>query len=306
MDKLSAMKTFVRVVEAGSFSAVAKEANTTQSAISKQVAALENVLEAKLLTRTTRTLALTEEGERYFEQARRLVEEIAEAEATLRQGEQQLTGWLRIASSVAFGRLKLMPVVQTFLAAHPGVRIDLRLDDGLIDLVEQGIDVAVRLGELQDSNLIARKVGTTDRILLAHRDYLRQLPPGLPLPKVPEDLAQHNCVVYTGLARRNTWTFTAGPGAPAAVGTERTVRVAGNLQTNSSEVIRAFVQSGMGIATAPTWLLDEEIASGKIQRILPDWEMPQVPIHLVSPPERRHSAKVKAFGEHVAKEFKRI
>jgi DNA-binding transcriptional LysR family regulator len=306
MDKLAAMKTFVRVVEAGSFSSVAREINTTQSAVSKQVAALEIELGAKLLTRTTRTLALTEEGERYFEQARRLVEEIAEAEATLRQGEQQLTGWLRIASSVAFGRLKLMPLVQSFLALHPNVRIDLRLDDSLIDLVEQGIDVAVRLGELPDSNLIARKVGTTDRVLLAHRDYLRHLPPGLTPPRVPEDLARHNCVVYTGLPRRNTWSFTAGPGAPEAIGTERTVRVAGNLQTNNSEVIRAFVRSGMGIANAPTWLLDDAISSGEVQRLMPDWEMPRVPIHLVSPSERRFSAKVKAFGEHVAKELRHL
>ena len=147
MDKLQAMRTLVRVVEAGSFSAVAHEANTTQSAVSKQVSALERELGAKLLTRTTRSLALTEEGERYFEQARRLLAEIAEAEGALRRGEQQLTGWLRIAASIGFGRLKLMPLVQSFLAEHREVKIDLRLNDGFIDLVEQGIDVAVRIGE---------------------------------------------------------------------------------------------------------------------------------------------------------------
>lgn len=303
MDKLSAMRTFVRVVEAGSFSAVAKEADTTQSAISKQVAALENQLGAKLLTRTTRSLALTEEGEHYFEQARRLVEEIAEAEAALLQGERQLTGWLRIAAPVGFGRLKLMPLVQSFLATHPNVRIDLRLDDSLIDLVEQGIDAAVRLGELPDSGLIAKRIGTTRRMLLAHRQYLRNLPKGVPPPKVPEDLAAHNCVVYTGLAWRNAWTLTAGPGALEPVGTKRTVRVAGNLQTNSSEVIRASILSGMGIGYSPTWLFDEEIASGEVQRLLPDWEMAAIPMHLVSPRERRHSAKVKAFAAHIAEAF---
>src|ERR1700754_4639339 len=122
MDKLQAMKTFVRVVESGSFSAVAHEADSTQSAVSKQVAALERELDAKLLTRTTRSLALTEEGERYFEQARRLVAEVAEAEYALRKGGQTLTGWLRIAAPVAFGRLKLMPLVQSFLGLHPGVK----------------------------------------------------------------------------------------------------------------------------------------------------------------------------------------
>jgi DNA-binding transcriptional LysR family regulator len=178
MDRLAAMQTFVRVVESGSFSAVAREAQATQSAVSKQVAALERALGARLLTRTTRALALTEEGERYFEQARRLVAEIAEAESGLRQGEQQLSGWLRVAASVGFGRLKLMPLVKTFLAEHPGVRIDLRLDDGFIDLVEQGIDVAVRIGELADSTLVARRIGTTKRALIASRKYLRSLPKG--------------------------------------------------------------------------------------------------------------------------------
>jgi DNA-binding transcriptional LysR family regulator len=301
MDKLQAMKTFVRVVEAGSFSAVAHEIDATQSAVSKQVAALERELGATLLTRTTRSLALTEEGEHYFEQARRLLAEIAEAESALQRGEQQLTGWLRIAASVGFGRLKLMPLVQSFLAEHPGVKIDLRLHDGFIDLVEQGIDAAVRIGELADSSLIARRVGTAHRMLLAHRHYLRGLPKGMRAPAIPEDLARHNCVVYTELAMRNAWRFTAGAGAPEPVGTTRIVRVDGNLQTNSSEVIRASVLAGMGIAYAPLWLFDEEFASGEVRQLLPDWEPPAIPIHVVSPGQRRHSAKVKAFAEHVGR-----
>lgn len=299
VDKLQAMKTFVRVVEAGSFSAVANELNATQSAVSKQVAALENELGARLLTRTTRSLALTEDGARYFEQARRLLAEIAEAEALLVRGERQLTGWFRIAASVGFGRLKLMPLVQSFMAEHRSIKVDLRLNDGFIDLVEQGIDVAVRIGELPDSGLVARRVGTTRRMLMAHRNYLRSLPKDLGPPKIPEDLASHNCLVYTELATRNAWSFTAGPGATAEQGTTRVVRVGGNLQTNSSEVMRASVLAGMGIGYSPTWLFDDEIANGEVQRLLPDWEAPALPINLVSPRERRHSAKVKAFAAHV-------
>ncbi|RKP53380.1 LysR family transcriptional regulator [Pararobbsia silviterrae] len=299
MDKLQAMKTFVRVVEAGSFSAVAHETNTTQSAISKQVAGLERELQAKLLTRTTRSLALTEEGARYFEQVRRLVAEIDEAEGVLRKGEQQLTGWLRVAASVAFGRLKLMPIVQTFLRDHPAVKLDLRLHDGFVDLVEQGIDVAVRIGELSDSGLIARRVGTTHRMLLAHRRYLPSQPAATRRLKTPEDLAQHNCIVYTEIASRNVWTFTAGVGAKEPVGTQRAVRVDGNLQTNSSEVIRASVLSGIGIGYSPTWLFDEELRNGEVVQLLPDWQTASFPIHLVSPQERRDSAKVRAFAECV-------
>jgi DNA-binding transcriptional LysR family regulator len=299
MDRLAAMQTFVRVVESGSFSAVAREAQATQSAVSKQVAALERALGARLLTRTTRALALTEEGERYFEQARRLVAEIAEAESGLRQGEQQLSGWLRVAASVGFGRLKLMPLVKTFLAEHPGVRIDLRLNDGFIDLVEQGIDVAVRIGELADSTLVARRIGTTKRALIASRKYLRSLPKGQKAPRVPEDLLQLNCIVYTELASQNAWTFTAGPGAQVEVGTVVTIRAQGNLQTNSSEVVRASVLSGMGVGFSPTWLFEDEMAQGDLQVLLPDWPAPSMPVHLVSPSQRRQSAKVRAFADHL-------
>jgi DNA-binding transcriptional LysR family regulator len=300
MDRLTAMQTFVRVVESGSFSAVARETRATQSAVSKQVAALERALGARLLSRTTRSLALTEEGERYFEQARRLVAEIAEAESSLRQGEQQLTGWLRVAASVGFGRLKLLPQVKTFLAANPGVKIDLRLNDGFIDLVEQGIDVAVRIGELSDSTLVARRIGTSKRVLVASRQYLRSLPAGLRAPLEPGDLQHLNCIVYTELATQNAWTFTAGPGAPVEVGTAVTFRAQGNIQTNSSEVVRAAVLSGIGVGFSPTWLFDEEMAQGDLQVLLPDWPAPSIPVHLVSPSQRRQSAKVKAFADHLA------
>ncbi len=304
MDKLSAMQTFVRVVESGSFTAVAAELSSTQSAVSKQVAALEKELGTKLLVRTTRSLALSEEGARYFEQARRLVAEIAEAESDLRQGEAQLNGWMRVAASVGFGRLKLMPLVKTFLAAHPDVKVDLRLHDGFVDLVEQGIDVSVRIGDLSDSGLIARRVGTSHRMLMAHKDYLKTLPLGIASPVQPEDLLQHNCLVYTEMSNRNQWTFRAGATALEQTGTARTIRVEGRLQTNSSEVIRAAVISGMGIGYSPTWLFEQELASGEVVRLMPGWESPASPIHLVSPPERKHSAKVKAFVEHVAIAFR--
>jgi len=299
VDKLQAMRTFVRVVEAGSFSAVAKESNATQSAVSKQIAALENVLGAKLLVRTTRSLALTEEGERYFEQVRRVVAEIAEAETSLKHGEQQLKGWLRVAASVGFGRLKLLPLVQTFLAEHPEVKIDVRLDDGFIDLVERGIDVAVRIGELPDSRLIARPIGVSRRELVAHRNYLRRLPKGVKPPKSPEELVRHNCIVYTETTMRNAWRFSADTGAIDPEGTVRIVKVEGNLQTDSSEVIRTSVIAGMGIGYAPLWLFEDEIARGEVVRVMPHWSI-RSPIHVVTLQERRHSAKVRAFSDHLA------
>jgi DNA-binding transcriptional LysR family regulator len=300
MDRLTAMQTFVRVVEAGSFSAVAREIGSTQSAVSKQVAALERVLGARLLGRTTRSLGLTEEGERYFEQARRLVAEVAEAESSLRAGQQRLSGWLRVAASVGFGRLKLLPVVHAFLDRHPDVRIDLRLADGFVDLVEQGLDVAVRVGQLADSSLIAQRIGTTRRLVVAHRDLVRRLQrKGPKPPRHPDDLAAHDCLVYTELASRDNWLFVASAGANEPPGTERSVRVKGRLQTNSSEVIRAAVLAGRGIGYSPDWLFESELAAGELLTLMPGWQAPPLPLHLVSPPQRQHSAKVRAFGDFV-------
>ncbi len=301
MDRLRALSVFVRVVERGSFSAVARELSSTQGAISKQIAALEAELGVRLLLRTTRALALTAEGERCLEHARRLVDEMGELEESLRCGAQQLSGRLRVAASVGFGRLVLMPAIAGFLRAHPALRIDLRLNDGFIDIVEEGIDVAVRLGDLADSSLRARRIGSSHRVLLAHRDYLaatRRRRSRRPL-RQPHDLAGHNCLVYTEVAQPGGWRFIAGPDA-ADPGSEVLVQVEGNLRTNSSEVIRAGVLAGLGIAHAPDWLFADALQSGEVVRLLPAWHAPAIPIHLVSPPQRRRSARMDAFADAMA------
>jgi len=294
MDRIVAMQIFVRVVETGSFSAVARERNSTQGAMSKQVSALEHHLGAKLLTRSTRALAVTEDGQRYFEEARRLVGEVLEAEALLRQGEQQLSGLLRVASAVGYGLRVLMPHVQRFLELHPGVEIDLKLNDSQVDLVEQGIDVAVRIGHLSDSGLVARHVGESSTAIVASQRYLDALPSVHDWPRTPEDLLQHPCIVYTGLATKNAWGFVHGDG------TRVTVRVHGPLQSNSSEVIRASLLGGMGIAYAPHWMVRHALLSGEVRALMPDWSSDPLPIHLVSPAHRRHAAKVRAFSDHMA------
>lgn len=292
MDRLQAMQTLVRVVEMGSFSAAARELGSTQSAVSKQVASLERQLGADLLVRSTRVLKLTDAGARYVDQARRLVAEVAEAEGELREGEHRLQGVLRVACSVCFGRLKLMPLVQAFLAQHPGLRLDLRLNDGFIDLIEQGIDMSVRIGELPDSSLVSRRIATMRRGIYASRSYVQQHGQ----PAQPTDLAAHNCLVYSELQTRDTWTLEREDGGGAPV----SVQVGGNLQTNSGEAIREAVGAGMGLSFAPDWLFEREVAAGDIVRVLPGWASPAVPIQLVSPPQRRGSAKVRAFGDHLA------
>jgi DNA-binding transcriptional LysR family regulator len=294
MDRFLAMQTFVRVVETGSFSAVAREQSSTQSAVSKQMASLERHLGAKLLTRTTRKLSLTDVGASYYEDARRLVAEVAEAEGQVRRGEQQLSGWLRIASSVGFGGRVLRPHVHSFLAAHPEVKIDLKLNDDFIDLVEHGIDVAVRIGNLADSTLVARRIGSIRRAVVASRTYLQAAMGERPLPLIPEDLKQHPCIVYTELRSRNLWEFSTPDGATISVGVE------GPLQTNASDIVRAAVLDDVGIAYCPTWLVQDLIESEEVQVLLPEWQTLPLPLHLVSPPERLNAAKVRAFSEHLS------
>lgn len=294
MDKLFAMQTFVRVVETGGFSAVARERNTSQSSVSKQIAALENSLGVKLLTRTTRSLVLTEDGEQYFEEARRLVSEVAEAEARLRHGEEQLRGLLRVAAPVAFGLRVLMPHVRSFLKIHPNITIDLRLNDNVVDLVEQGIDVAVRIAHLSDSGLIARRIGESRAVLIASRGYIASLPDNLAPPKTPDDLRMHACIVYTERTTKNAWTFVD------AQGEKFSVTVNGPLQSNSSEAIRSAVMNGLGIAYAPTWIFEDEIKSGEMLVLMPEWPIPSLPLHLVCPSQRRQTAKVRAFSDYLA------
>ncbi len=295
MDKFSSLQIFVRVAETGSFSAVAKELGKSQSSVSKSIAALEKNLGALLLNRTTRSLSLTEDGERYFEEVRRLMTEFLDAESILKRGVQQISGNLRIAASVGYGRKVLMPLVAQFLREHPDVSIDLNLKDGWIDIVEQGVDVAIRIGDLPDSSLLAKKVGITHRCLVASHDYLTSVKKTIGIPRTPADLVKHQCVVYTELQRRNIWEFNARDG------TTEGVRVSGNFQSNSSIAIYEAGLKGMGICYSPTWLFEEEIKSGEIKVLLGDWSMRPLPIHAVYPPQRKHSAKVKAFVEHLSR-----
>jgi DNA-binding transcriptional LysR family regulator len=288
MDRLDAMKTFVRVVERRSFSAVAKELGATQSAVSKQVAALEARLGAKLLVRSTRAIALTRAGEAFFPEARRLSEEVEAAEAIARANERTLEGALRVATSVGFGAGRLMPAVRSFLAAHPALTIELKLDDSFVDLIAEGVDVAVRIGELADSRLVATKLGEYRRLLVASEDYLGSAKP----LSAPQDLSVHTCILYTGRDARR-WTFE-GPGGARAV-----IDVAGNFQSNSSQALRAAILSGLGIGFAPELLIGDDLKRGALIEPIPAWRGPGQPIHALMPPHRRSSAKARAFIEHL-------
>ncbi|WP_342246556.1 LysR family transcriptional regulator [Pseudomonas sp. OTU5201] len=292
MDKLNAMAVFVRVVESGSFSAVARELGTSQPTISKQVQALETSLGGRLIARNTRQLSLTDEGQRYFEQCRQILSAVDIAELSFQTGREQVAGPLRVASSVSLGRTCIAPVLGEFLARYPQVNLDLQLSDRNEDLVSEGIDVSLRIGELPASGMIARRLGHMRRVVLAAPAYLA----ARGTPQSPEALREHNCLVFSLLPDAGTWTFIRD-------GHTQSVRVSGNARSNSSEAIREMVLSGLGISLSPDWLFMADLAAGRVVALLQDFTPSTLPIHALSPANRRQSARVRAFVDFIAQKL---
>jgi DNA-binding transcriptional LysR family regulator len=301
MDRLDCIQSFVRVVETGSFSAVARERDTTQPTISKQIAALEDYLDVQLLTRSTRKLQLTLEGERFFEHCQDVLDATAAAEASVGH-RQKPVGRLRVSCPVAFGQHQVMPYVPGFLERYPDIRLDLTLSDRFVDLVEDGTDLAIRIGQINDPTLIVHRIGITRRVTVAATSYFRDASSGTlrerPEPQAPEELVDHNCIVYTRLATGNEWHFQRPTG-----GTTQVI-VKGNLQLDNSTAIREAVLSGVGIAVCPVWLFGELLTCNRLSVILKNYQPIPLPIHAVYRRGRFISAKVHCFIEYLTNEFK--
>lgn len=293
MDLLALMAAFVRVVEAGSFTAVAEQTGQSQPTISRQIAALERHLGARLINRTTRALALTEEGAGFLERARTALDAVAEAEATVGRRRLQPTGQLRLATPVAFGRLHIVPRLSRLLGRYPELSLDLVLHDGASDLVEEGIDLAIRIGTISDPGLVARQIGETRRVTVAAPSYLARAG----TPAVPADLSGHDCIVYTRLATGAVWRFEAATGAID-------VTVTGRFRANNSEAVREAALAGLGIAVVPTWLLADEIARGQLTVLLRDFEPKRLPMHAVHPSRRYVPPRTRAAIDFFAAEFR--
>ncbi|BAU42677.1 LysR family transcriptional regulator [Leptolyngbya sp. O-77] len=293
MDRLDCIQSFVRVVETGSFSAVARERHTTQPTVSKQIAALEDYLDVQLLTRSTRKLQLTPEGERFFEHCQVVLEAAAAAEASVGQ-RQNPVGTLRVSCPVAFGQHQLMPYLKGFLERYPDIKLDLNLSDRFVDLVEDGTDLAIRIGQVTDSTLISHRIGTTRRITVAAASYLGDRPE----PQTPEDLAHHNCIVYTRLASGNEWHFQCPTRGPIHI------TATGNLQVDNSVAIREAVLAGLGIAVCPVWLFGDLLDSGRLRLLLKDYQPLPLPIYAVYRRSRFVPAKVRCFIEYLTEKFR--
>ena len=292
MDLLGPMRTFVRVVESGSFTAVAVELGTTQPTISRQIAGLEEHLGARLLTRTTRALTPTEDGRAFYDHALRALEAVGEAENAVGRRQGTPAGVLRLAVPVVFGRLHIVPRLPRFLARYPEISVDLAMSDGFVDLVEQGIDLAIRVGEVTDQSLVARRIAIVRRWTVASPKYLKKHG----TPRTPADLARHDCIVYTRLATGNRWHFESKRGPIA-------IDVQGRYRVDNSEAVREGVLAGLGVAVIPAFAFANEVDRGGVRVLLQAYEPKMLPMQAVYPSRRYVPPRVRAMIDYLVREF---
>lgn len=285
MDRLQAMQVFVRVVETGSFSRAAAEFSTTQPTVTKSVAATEERLKVRLLNRNTRGVSLTESGALYYEKCKVIVRELEEADNVVRLQQTQAQGMLRIGTSVAFGRRVITPLALDFMAAHPLVKVDLSFEDRYTDLVEQGIDVAIRMGKLGDSALGSRYLGMNPWMLVAAPEYLKSRG----LPRKAADLSGHSALIYSSVQGDDIWRLTSARGEAV------TVPVSGTLRSNNLSAVLAAARSGLGIAALPRYVAGDSLNAGQVVEVLRDHVLPEQEIHAVFPSPKLVPGKVQAF-----------
>ena len=283
MDKLRAMEIFVSVVEAGSLTAAADALGMSAPAVVRSLAALERAVGVRLIHRTTRRSSLSDEGREYFDRAKRVLADVADADAALLARRIAPTGRLRITAPVTYGRLHVAPVLADFAAMHGGLEVDLLLLDRVVDLVEEGIDAAIRIGHLHESSLVALPLGETRRVLCAAPADLKRAG----VPRTPADLAKLRSILFTGLSQTDEWTFA---GKPA-----RRLAIKPFLRTNHVEAALDPCLRGLGCAQFLCYQVIDHINAGRLRRLLPDLEPTPLPIHLVYPHARLLSSNVRAF-----------
>jgi DNA-binding transcriptional LysR family regulator len=285
MDRMTAMETFVTVVDAGSFSAAARRLKLGQPAVSKSIAQLEEHLGARLLLRSTRGLAPTDAGQRFYEHARRAIDEADQAEQAVRESSDGLSGRLRIGAAVTFARLHVLPALKTFLDQHPKLSIDIILDDRSIDLLEQGVDVALRMGTLDDSTMTARRILRGRRLVVGTPRYFAEAG----TPKTPAELSRHQAIVYSLRGGGESWSFNRDDGAEVAV------VVSGRVSVSAAEGMRTAVLGHMGLAIASEWMFSPELLDGTVQAVLTEWTLPSIDVWAVFPSGRMATTKARAF-----------
>ena len=293
MDRLTSLEVFVKVVESQSFAAAAREIGLSPAMVSKHIQALEERLGARLLNRTTRRLSLTEVGRGYFERARQLLADLEDADQAASDLQAAPRGLLKVNAPFSFGIRHVGPAVAAYLAAYPEVSIEIGLNDRYIDLLAEGVDLALRIGRLANSSLIARRLAPIRMVVCAAPAYLERHA----APRAPRDLADHNCLLYTYASTADEWRFI-GPAGQDAV-----VRVSGRLLANNGDIIMSAALEGLGIALAPTFMAGEHVQARKLVTLLPGYAAPEGALYAVYPPGRHLSAKLRSFVDFLVKRF---
>jgi len=293
MDRLAAIEAFVRVAEAQSFSEAARRLRVSKSAVSRLVGALETELGARLFQRTTRSLTLTEAGRGYFESVSRILADLADADLAVNQLQSAPRGRLRLSAPMSFGFLHLAPALPDFLALYPEVAVDLSMSDRFVDLVDEGFELAVRIGAMEDSSLIARKLAPMRRVICASPEYLQ----ARGAPSTPDDLRGHECLFNSNIAASQEWRFVSREGKPWPV------EVKGRLSANNGDALRIAALRGLGIVNLPTFIVGGDLQAGALATILEDYVTQNMALSAVYPQSRHLSPKVRALVDFLAERF---
>jgi len=292
MDKLSSLRAFVKVVESGSFAEAGRQLRLSRSAISKYIGELEQSLGVQLIVRTTRHASPTETGQRYFERAVSILADLDAADQAVSQSQAAPRGLLRVNAPMSFGTMRLGPVVADFMAGYPELQLQIVLSDDLLDPVQDGFDVTLRIAELESSSLVARRIMPVERVICASTTYLARHG----TPQNPEDLRRHTSLTYGFLLTGNQWKLTGADG-------DHWIQPAWTLCVNNAEVLRDVAIRGQGIALIPRFIAAEAIESGALVPILPDYAAPPLALYAIYPPTRHLSVKVRLFIDFLVERF---
>lgn len=293
MDKLASMAMFVRVVESGSFSAAAEASQVSATMAAKHIRAIEQRLGARLLHRTTRRQQLSEVGRLYYERCKQVLADVALAEASASELQASPRGRLRLTAPVSFGSRRLVPALAEYLASHPEVNVELSLDNRMFDLVEEGYELGIRIGTLDDASLVARPLQPYRRLLAASPAYLARHGN----PERPEQLSSHVCLGLSYWRHRDHWRLL-GPG-----GDIYEAPVQGRFAADHGDALRIAALHHIGIILQPEVLLADDLAAGRLQPVLPDWSPPPMPMHLIYAPDRRPTAKLRSMIDFLLARF---
>ncbi len=293
MSRFDEMTAFVSVVEAGSFSLAADRMSVAKSAVSRRVADLEKRLGAKLIHRTTRRLKVTDAGRGFYQRVARVLKDVEEAEQVVACEQVVLTGRVRVACPMSFGLKHLAPLLADFLKQHPELSLDLDLNDRHVDLVDEGFDLAVRIGRLEDSSLVARRLNRIRFVCVASPDYLERVG----RPETPADLATHRIIRYSNVSPLQGWIFAD------ASGREWKPKLESRIVCNNGEAMLQAAQAGLGIVIQPEFIAYQAIREGRVNVLLPEYELRSVGLFLIYPPGRFLTRRVRVLADYLAKQF---